>query len=464
MKIKMSHCNVKKQQQQQNMASLQWQTPIKIGSHICPNRLLKSALTEGLASPENRVTNRHIRLYEKWGQAGIGLIISGNIVCDRRYLERAGNVAIDLEYPHTYDGLQREMLRKWAKVSKAGGSIFIGQVSNAGLKVNQYTVDLTVGPNAGPAGVIPKGSTRKRSGLEMPAEARACTVDDFDLFVKKWVHTAKVLNECGWDGMQVHAAHGYLVCSLLSPTTNKRTDMYGGSLENRARLLLRILRGIRNVVLPNFIVSVKIHCSDLDDNGFKWKECAEVLSWLDQENLVDLVEFSGDFGRAMRASRGVVVGDNAPEGTFVPESLKTTWFADRVRAIRLTKKAGKVKLCVTGGYVHGYQLEDTIKTDLADMVGIGRPACIAIDDVGHRFKEDTEESTKIWRDAPQNFSNQMWLYHNFLNIGNGLGYDYEISIDKASEIHGQYHLDWALEYRKTMIDNGSGIGFVSSKL
>ena len=178
------------------MASLQWQTPIKIGSHICPNRLLKSALTEGLASPENRVTNRHIRLYEKWGQAGIGLIISGNIVCDRRYLERAGNVAIDLEYPHTYDGLQREMLRKWAKVSKAGGSIFIGQVSNAGLKVNQYTVDLTVGPNAGPAGVIPKGSTRKRSGLEMPAEARACTVDDFDLFVKKWVHTAKVLNEC----------------------------------------------------------------------------------------------------------------------------------------------------------------------------------------------------------------------------------------------------------------------------
>ena len=58
----------------------------------------------------------------------------------------------------------------------------------------------------------------------------------------------------------------------------------------------------------------------------------------------------------------------------------------------------------------------------------------------------------------------MWLYHNFLNIGNGLGYDYEISIDKASEIHGQYHLDWALDYRKTMIDNGSGSGFVSSKL
>ena len=110
--------------------------------------------------------------------------------------------------------------------------------------------------------------------------------------MNKWIHAAKVCSECGFDGIQIHAAHGYLISSFLSPDKNKRTDMYGGSLQNRARLLIRVLSEIKRLVKPmhpNLIVSIKIHCSDLNDNGFKWNECAQVLSWLETKNLIDSI-------------------------------------------------------------------------------------------------------------------------------------------------------------------------------
>ena len=453
------------------MSTLQWQTPLQIGNKFAPNRLLKSALTEGLADSENRVTTGHINLYRHWSETKVGIIISGNIIVDRRYLERAGNVCIDLEYPHTYDVKQRQMLSEMSRAGKSQGALFLAQLSHAGLNAKQYTVDLTVGPTAVKAGTIPKGSTRYRHPLELPAEAKEATIKDIDLYVNKWIHAAKVCSECGFDGIQIHAAHGYLISSFLSPDKNKRTDMYGGSLQNRARLLIRVLSEIKRLVKPmhpNLIVSIKIHCSDLNDNGFKWNECAQVLSWLETKNLIDFVEFSGDFGRAMRASNGinVGVGDLAPlinRGENVPKVLRKTWFPDRVQAIRDKLASGNtsgntIPLCITGGYVRGIEIENTITSGLAELVGMGRAFCYNVHDVVDRLVRDKNEDTAIWRNTPQNFSNMMWIYCGFRNVGKGRNIDWNLSIEDATAEQRAYHFNWTKEYRKTMTDGGSGEG------
>jgi len=235
------------------------------------------------------VTERHLTLYRLWSSSGAGILVSGNIQVDRRYLERAGNVAIDLDAPHTYDERQREMLREWLRVSKAHGSLFIGQLSCAGAKAPGYTTDETIGPSAAPAGTIPAGSRRQS---ELPARVREATVAELDALVGKFAHAAKVLAECGWDGVQPHAAHAYLVSSFLSPATNQRQDEYGGPLENRARLLLRIVDAIREVVPPDFLLSVKIHCSDFMEEGFTLAEAEVVCQWLVEAG-VELIELSG---------------------------------------------------------------------------------------------------------------------------------------------------------------------------
>lgn len=115
--------------------------------------------------------------------------------------------------------------------------------------MQQAIVDVTVGPSAREMGVIPEGSrVRERSHQMLPAVARAATVDDLDLYGKKWAHAARVLEESGFDGCQVHAAHGYLISSFFFPKENVRIDEYGGSLESRARLLVRVLRAVRGAV------------------------------------------------------------------------------------------------------------------------------------------------------------------------------------------------------------------------
>jgi 2,4-dienoyl-CoA reductase-like NADH-dependent reductase (Old Yellow Enzyme family) len=160
-----------------------------------------------------------------------------------------------------------------------------------------YITEETIGPSAAAAGTIPAGSRRQ---AELPARVRAATAAELDALVAKFAHAAGVLAACGWDGVQPHAAHAYFVSSFLSPATNQRTDEYGGSLANRARLLLRIVDAIREAVPAAFLLSVKIHCSDFMADGLTVAEAAVVCGWLADKG-VELIELSGNIGAVLRA-------------------------------------------------------------------------------------------------------------------------------------------------------------------
>lgn len=127
-----------------------------------------------------------------------------------------------------------------AMVTKSRGSLIVGQLSHAGPNTPGYCGNLSNdGPSELAVAPLPPGSLRDKNGGEQPGQTREMTVPEIDVLVEKWAFAAKVLADCGWDGVQVHGSHGYLVSSFLSPFRNRRTDEYGGSVENRARLLFR---------------------------------------------------------------------------------------------------------------------------------------------------------------------------------------------------------------------------------
>ncbi|MEO1311916.1 MAG: NADH:flavin oxidoreductase, partial [Pseudomonadota bacterium] len=165
-----------------------------------PNRLAKAAMTEGLADARNRATGKLERLYGRWGQGGAGLLLTGNVMVDRRYLERPGNVAVD----GPQDEAAIAALRSWAMAAKAGGALLVGQVSHAGRQTPSIVTKEPVGPSAVkvklPGGLY--GTPRALSGNEV------------EEIVRRFARTSKTLVEAGFDGVQIHAAHGYLVQEL----------------------------------------------------------------------------------------------------------------------------------------------------------------------------------------------------------------------------------------------------------
>lgn len=418
---------------------------------VAPNRLLKSACTEGLANPDNRVTERHLTLYRLWALSGAGILVSGNILVDRRYLERGGNVSIDKDYPYTYDVQQRAMLKAWGEVSKSGGSLFLAQLNCAGLKSPDYVTPRTIGPVGQPKGTVPNGATQRKR--EDAAAARAVTVEELDSLVEKWVFASTVLAECGWDGVQIHAAHGYLVSSFLSPYVNTRTDAYGGSLDNRARLLLRILEGIREAVPDTFVVSVKIHCSDFADNGFTYAECTTVCRWL-VERGIDLIEFSGAIGTIIRSRRlGEALVDQLSESAITADPAaprSAAWFTDHCTAIRGSGACVKVPTCMTGGFTLPAEMDDALRAGTCDMLGMGRPFCVAPADVGERLQKFDQAGQMEPIEKMPEMAGILWYYHQFQNIGDGKPIDWEISIQEAAEKQMAYHASWGVEYKKTI--------------
>jgi 2,4-dienoyl-CoA reductase-like NADH-dependent reductase (Old Yellow Enzyme family) len=124
------------------------------------------------------------------------------------------------------------------------------------------------------------------------AQPRAMSEAEIAEVIARFADTAKAAQEAGFTGVQIHAAHGYLISQFLSPLTNRRTDPWGGSLANRARLLLEVVRAVRAAVSPGFCVSVKLNSADFQRGGFSESDARQVLLWLN-ELPVDLVELSG---------------------------------------------------------------------------------------------------------------------------------------------------------------------------
>jgi len=316
---------------------------------VLKNRLAKAAMTEGIASPDNRATEALATLYGRWADGGAGLLLTGNVQVDRRFLERPGNVAWDGN-----GGL--EELARCAKTGTRNGAHIWMQINHPGRQAGTGS-EKYVSP-----------SENTKPGKE--GKARALEADEIEDIIGRSVRVAQIAQEAGFTGVQIHAAHGYLLSQFLNPLTNRRTDKWGGTLENRARALLEVVWRVRKTVGPAFPVSVKLNSADFQKGGMTENESLQVISWLGDEG-IDLLEISGGSYESF-----VMVGRNE-DGSLKDKAASTIAreayfleFAARLRPLV------KVPLMVAGGFRTLAGMQGALGSGEVDVVGLARPLCI----------------------------------------------------------------------------------------
>lgn len=323
------------------------------------NRLAKAAMTEGLADPMNRATTQHQHLYRRWAENGFGLMLTGNIQIDRRHLERPGNIAID-------DNGGLDELRALARIGTQNGAHFWVQLNHPGRQT--------------PAAVNPTPLAPSSISLPMAeagcGQAQAMTVAQIEDVIRRFAHAATVSRDVGFTGAQIHAAHGYLISQFLSPLANQRTDEWGGSLENRARLLLETVRAMRRAVGADFPISVKLNSADFQRGGFSEEESMQVVRWLGKES-IDLLEISGGNYEQMQM---VGLGDGkAPRKVAASTAAREAYFLDYAKTVR---PQSDVPLMITGGMRSSAAMNEALQTGACQVVGLGRPLCTHPDAFG----------------------------------------------------------------------------------
>lgn len=314
---------------------------------VLPNRMMKAALSEGLADDAGGPDGRLARLYSRWADGGYGLIITGNVMVDGRHLGEPGNVVVE-------DERHLAGLARWAKTAHDGGAKVWMQLNHPGRQANPIAgAGSTVAPS--PVGVsIP--------GVPTPREL---TREEISEIVRRFATAAGVAETAGFDGVQIHGAHGYLVSQFLSPLSNQRTDEWGGDVAGRARFLLEIVRGVRTTVRPEFGVGVKLNSADFQRGGFTEDDSRTVISMVAREP-VDLIEVSG----GSYESPAMMGRPLAPASTRAREA----YFLEYAETVR--ELAGDVPLAVTGGFRTRAAIVDAVVGGHCDIVGIGRPTAV----------------------------------------------------------------------------------------
>jgi 2,4-dienoyl-CoA reductase-like NADH-dependent reductase (Old Yellow Enzyme family) len=232
--------------------------------------------SRGIPSPEL------IHAYKIWGESSIGINLTGNVMIDAEHLEAAGNPVIPRHAE--FSGLRFERFRELATAGKAKGNLIIAQVGHPGRQTPG-----NLQPNPISASDVQLTSSSLGSGFGKP---RAATEEDIANVIDGFAHAAEYLEKAGFDGIELHGAHGYLLSQFLSPTTNLRTDKYGGDLKNRMRLILEVRDEIAKRVSDKFVVGIKVNSVEFQEKGFQPEEARELCKAL-EEHKFDFVELSG---------------------------------------------------------------------------------------------------------------------------------------------------------------------------
>ncbi|MNG83071.1 NADH oxidase [compost metagenome] len=246
------------------------------GSRL-PNRLAKAAMEENLADAGQLPGPALHRLYRNWAQGGVGLIITGNVMIDGRAMTGAGSVALEADTP-------LEPFKAWVKAARHNGTQVWMQINHPGRQVMA-----AMGGNVWAPSAIPLEMGKHSKLFAQPTAMSPAQIDEV---ITRFAATAHAAEQAGFTGVQIHAAHGYLISQFLSPLANQRTDQWGGSLANRARLLLEVVRAVRERVSPGFCVAIKLNSADFQRGGFSEDDAKQVILLLNRLP-VDLVELSG---------------------------------------------------------------------------------------------------------------------------------------------------------------------------
>ena len=330
--------------------------PLKLpnGSTL-PNRLCKAAMEENLAEqPGQYPGERLFKLYDRWAKGGVGLILSGNVMVDPSALTGPGGVVLQ-------KGTDLTPFRKWAELGKSGGGQFWLQISHPGRQLYKSLGETAVSPS----GV--ELDLGKFSSMFAPV--RKLDVDEIEAIITRFADTAEAAQEAGFDGIQIHGAHGYLISQFLSPLNNRRDDEWGGSLENRARFLMRIVEAVRARVKLSFGVGLKLNSADFQRGGFDADDARQVVEWLNGHGL-DFVELSGGSYESP-AMQGNAQEESSGQKASTME--REAYFVDFARDIA---KVADMPIMVTGGITKLATAESAMEKDEhgfgVELLGVAR--------------------------------------------------------------------------------------------
>ena len=304
---------------------------------ILKNRIAKSAMSDSLGDGTGIPTAEQNRLYQRWAEGGVAVSIIGEVQPSPNFAEKPGNLVLDVNSD----------ISKFASLAEHGsrnGALLWLQLGHAGA--------LAYRPISNPKGP---------SELDLPdLQCEGMSLDEIQQLPLDFAKTAKLAQQAGFGGVQIHAAHGFLLSQFLSPLFNKRSDEYGGTIANRMKLLLQSIEAVRKEVGPDFPIAVKLNSSDQLVGGLDEDDALEVVAALDASS-VDLIDISGGtyFPGAKAAS------DGAGRGPYFIE------FAKRART-----KTSK-PLMLTGGFKTRAQAEDAVRSGVVDVVGLARALVLA---------------------------------------------------------------------------------------
>ena len=314
---------------------------------VIKNRFCKSATSETLGDRRNAPTEQLVRLYRTWAEGGAGLLVTGNVMIDRRHLGEPGNVVIE-------DERNMNKLRSWAEAGCQNRTHIWMQLNHPG---RQAPKPLSAQP------VAPSAVSFRSDMARFFNPPRALSAAEIRNLIRRYAKTAGIAQKAGFTGVQIHAAHGYLVSQFLSPLTNQRTDEWGGSPGNRMRFVLRIYDAIREQVGPDFPISIKLNSSDFMRGGLTEEESAGVAVSL-AESGIDLIEISGGtYERPAMTGRTLQVGQSDCEAYFLS-------YAEALRTRINTPVA------LTGGFRKAAGMAAALEKNGIDMVGLARPLVI----------------------------------------------------------------------------------------
>ncbi len=329
-----------------------------LGTIVLENRFVRSATWEGLATPDGYPTSMLTQVFVDLARGGVGLIIAGHAYVSRE--GQAGPFQLGI-YSDDHIAPLREMTKA---VHDAGGKI-VAQIAHGGCAAaSQLTGIMPLGPS-----MIEKDGHRQCDEM---------TQDDLARVTKNFAMAAARAREAGFDGVQLHAAHGYLLSQFLSPRQNRRQDSYGGPLENRARILLEVFEATRAAVGSAFGVMVKINSEDFADGGFTVDDMLAVSAMLEDRG-IDAVEMSGG-----------TVRSRAYSPSRMGKAARMEGEAYYIEAARRFKEKIRVPLMLVGG-IRSYAVASMLVADsTADYISLCRPL-IAEPDLVNRWKSGNRE-------------------------------------------------------------------------
>ncbi|MFJ3810416.1 NADH:flavin oxidoreductase/NADH oxidase family protein [Streptomyces sp. NPDC090073] len=341
-------------------------TPLTLRSgQTLGNRIAKAAMEENMAGAGQLPDEELFGLYRRWAAGGAGLLITGNVMVHAEALTGPGGVVLDAAAP-------LEPFTAWAEAAKSGGGAVWMQINHPGRQVGSNMPGVVWGPSEVGVDV---GKHSSRFGRPV-----AMTPEQIEATVARYAVTARRAEQAGFDGVEVHAAHGYLLSQFLSPLVNRRTDQWGGSLENRARMLLDVVRAVRAAVSPGFAVAVKLNSADFQRGGFDADDARQVIAMLAPLG-VDLVELSGGSYESPAMS-----GRPADARTQAREA----YFLDLAEDLVGTSP---LPLMLTGGITRRRTAERVLDGGVA-IVGMGTALAVT-PDLPDRWRRDREADERL---------------------------------------------------------------------